>query len=402
MTTQRFHYKALGANGETLSDIVVAPNRAEAFRRLQSERKTVLELRGEEDAARNTTSKPRVSQREMLLVLQQMAVLLRARIELLETLEIITGSFPGRPIAACLRATANGLRRGDRLAKALGENAPFLPAYVIALIQAGESSGRLALVLEESARQMAFEQRVGKDVGNALIYPLFLVASGAASVGFLFYVVVPRFADMLHSARAELSGLSAFVINTGVAFHANAPWVIAAMALLVFAAVALARMPETKRLLSQVGHATPGLQVLLVTRQRAAWSRIMSIALAAGVDVMAATMLAAGALPEGSLKHQAQAAIASLRAGRPVDEAFLKSNTLSIVDASLIRAGQRSGALSEMFRAVADRNDEDMRDALKRFTLAVEPLAIGIVASMIGAIVIGLVSALASIYDSIG
>ena len=43
-----------------------------------------------------------------------------------------------------------------------------------------------------------------------------------------------------------------------------------------------------------------------------------------------------------------------------------------------------------------------MRDALKRFTLILEPIAIATVAGMIGAIVLGLVSALASIYDAIG
>ena len=55
-----------------------------------------------------------------------------------------------------------------------------------------------------------------------------------------------------------------------------------------------------------------------------------------------------------------------------------------------------------MFRAVAERNDESMRDALKRFTLIVEPLSIAAVASLIGVIVLGLVSALAGIYESIG
>lgn len=141
---------------------------------------------------------------------------------------------------------------------------------------------------------------------------------------------------------------------------------------------------------------------MLLTRQRAAWSRIMALALAAEVDVLEATTLAAQALPVGKTQQGALAAIPMLRAGRPLDEAFLKSQALSQIDASLVRAGQRSGALAEMFRAVADRNDEDMRDALKGFTAILEPAAIAVVAGLIGAIVLGLVSALASIYDSIG
>jgi general secretion pathway protein F len=386
-----------------MSDSLTAETRVDALRRLARDHKTVLELT-EIGAAHSVAAPNRANapSEEAVLALRQLAVMTRAGVDLLEAIEIIAASLPGRPLANSLRATAIALRQGDRLAKALQHGAPVYPPYVYALIRAGEASGRLPLVLEEASRQMTFERRVALDIQNALVYPGFLVVSGVASVGFLFYVVVPRFADMLRNARANLDGLSAFVLNTGVAFHDNALLVLTGLALAGFAIFAFASTVEGRRVLSAIAHATPGLRSLLLTRQRAAWSRIMALALAAGVDVLEATTLAASALPEGKLKRDAHAAIPMLRSGRPVDEAFLKTNALSVVDASLVRAGQRSGAMGEMFRAVADRNDEDMRDALKRFTLILEPLAIAVVASLIGAIVIGLVSALASIYDSIG
>lgn len=399
MSTRRFHYRALGPDGAPVADSVIADTRADALDRLARERKTVLDLHEAVDVGASST---RVTGDEAALALRQLAVMLRAGVELLEALDIIAVSLPGRPIADRLRATAISLRQGDRLAKALQDSAPFYPPYVYALVRAGEASGRLPLVLEEAARQMAFEQRVGRDIQNALVYPGFLVASGAASVAFLFYVVVPRFAAMLANTRTAPTGLSAFVLNTGVAFHDHAVAIIVALALAAFAIAGFVSTAEGKRMMSALAVATPGLGRLLRTRERANWSRIMALALAAGVDVLEATSLAAGAAPEGQVKASALASIAALRAGRPVDEAFLKSHTLSVVDASLVRAGQRSGSMSEMFRAVADRNEEEMRDALKRFTLILEPVAIGAVAMMIGAIVLGLVSALAGVYDSIG
>ncbi len=402
MSARRFQYRALGADGAMIADSILADTRADALRRLSREHKTVLDLSEADDANAQSASNARVSHDEVSLALRQLAVMMRAGVDLLEALGIIAASLQGRPIADALRATSASLRQGDRLAKALHQGAPFYPAYVYALICAGEASGRLPLVLEEAARQMAFEQRVRRDIQNALVYPAFLVASGMASVSFLFYVVVPRFADMLRNARADLSGLSAFVIDAGVTFHDNVLLISGAAVLAALAVAVFSSTAEGKNALSALAHATPGLRILLRTRQRAAWSRIMAIALAAGVDVLEATGLAAGALPEGKQKQGALASIAALRGGRPVDEAFLGSGTLSVVDASLIRAGQRSGAMGEMFRAVADRNDEEMRDALKRFTLILEPVAIAIVALMIGAIVLGLVSALAGIYDSIG
>jgi general secretion pathway protein F len=400
MTARRFRYRAIGADGAQVSDSVIATTRADALRVLAREQKTVLDLR--EAAGATQVGGGSVSHEEAALVLRQLAVMMRAGIEILEALDTIALSFQGRPVADHLRATAISLRQGERLANSLRSGAPFYPAYVYALIAAGEASGRLPLVLEEAARQMAFELRVGRDVQNALVYPAFLVVSGSLSVMFLFYVVVPRFAEMLRNTRTEMNGLSAFVLNVGVAFHDHALLILISLALSAVGLAAFASTAEGKRALSALAHAMPGLGALLRTRQRAAWSRIMALALAAGVDVLEATTLASLAAPEGRLKSGAQASITALRAGRPVDEAFLKSGTLSVIDASLIRAGQRSGAMGEMFKAVADRNDEEMRDALKRFTLILEPVAIGVVATMIGMIVLGLVSALAGVYDSIG
>ena len=405
MSARRFLYRALGPDGATTSDWVVAETRADALRRLTRDRKTVLDLKEVSGGGAGVPGANRaaISSDDRALVLKQLAVMTRAGVELLESLDIIATGLQGRLVADCLRNAALALRRGDSLAVALRGAAPLsYPPYVYALVGAGEASGRLALVLEEASRRLELDLRVERDIQNALVYPGFLVLSGIASVSFLFYVVVPRFADMLRNARADLSGFSGFVITTGVAFHDNALAIIIGVVSVVFALFSLARTPDGKRTLSTIAHGVPGLRTLLLTRQRAAWSRIMALALAAGVDVLAATALAAASLPEGKLKRDAQASIKALRSGRPVDEAYMKTNVLSVVDASLIRAGQRSGALGEMFRAVADRNDEQMRDALKRFTLIVEPLAIAIVASMIGAIVLGLVSALASIYDSIG
>lgn len=402
MSGRRFTYRAVGPDGAAVTSTIVADTRADALRRAAREGATVIELREAGEASLAATGAVKVSPEEAALVLKQLAVMIRAGVELLEALEIIAASLPGKPVADRLRAAAISLRQGDRLARALQTAAPFYPPYVYALIRAGEASGRLAQVLEEAARQMAFEQRVGRDIQNALVYPAFLVASGAASVMFLFYVVVPRFAEMLRNARAELNGLSALVIDAGETFHDNAALILGLIALAGAGLATFAATTEGKRALSTVAHATPGLRLLLLTRQRTAWSRIMAISLAAGVDVLEATALAAGALPEGKLKHDAMRAIPALRAGRPVDEAFLKSNALSVVDASLVRAGQRSGAMGEMFRAVADRNEEEMRDTLKRFTLILEPAAIALVALFIGAIVLGLVSALVGIYESIG
>lgn len=398
MSERRFTYRAIDSGGQTTTSVMTAPSRADALRKLQGEHKVVLEVN--EAPAANGANGARIKSEERIQVLRQLAVMARAGVELLEALDTIAASLQGRPIAAHVREAAIQLRQGHNLAKAFQTAAPFYPPYVYALMRAGDASGKLAPVLDEAVRQLGYEERGKRDIQNALAYPAFLVVSGFVSVGFLFYAIVPRFAEMLRNANAHLTGLSAFVIGAGEFFRDNAPLVLGTAATLIALTIGALSSAGGKRALADIGRATPGLRQLMQARRRSGWARIMAITLESGVGVLDATALAAASLNLG--QSETAASIQALRGGKRIDETFLKAGLLSTVDASLVRAGQRSGALAEMFRAVADRNEEDFRDALKRVTMLVEPLAIAIVASAIGVIVLSLVSALASIYESIG
>jgi|CXWL01.1.fsa_nt_gi general secretion pathway protein F len=398
MSERRFTYRALDASGQTATSTLTAGSRAEALKRLQSENKVVLDVSETgDDAAPNVGA---IKPEERIQVLRQLAVMSRAGVELLEALDTIAASLQGRPIATHVREAATQLRQGHHLARAFQTAAPFYPPYVYALMRAGDASGKLSLVLDEAVRQLAYEDRSKRDIQNALAYPAFLVVSGFLSVGFLFYAIVPRFAEMLRNANAQLTGLSAFVIGAGEFFRDNAVLVLGIVGVLIAALVTALTSPNGKRALGDFARTTPGLRGIMLARRRAGWARIMAITLESGVGVLDATALAGASL--NLAQSDISTAVQALRGGKRIDETFHKAGLLSAVDASLVRAGQRSGALAEMFRAVADRNEDDFRDSLKRLTMLVEPLAIAIVASAIGVIVLSLVSALASIYESIG
>lgn len=398
----RFTYRVVEPGGKTVAAALEAKDRADALRQLRGDQKVVVSLEQQSEGEAVTLFGPRVSVDDRIQTLRQLAVMVRAGVELLEAIETVASAMQNRPIAPQLQAAASNLRKGRSLAEAYRSAVPGYPAYVYALMRAGESSGNLGAVLDEAVRQLSYEERVRRDLQNALTYPSLLVVGGMLSVGFLFYAVVPRFADMLRNANAEITGLTAAVIGLGDIFSAQGPLLLAVFLAALFGLFAALSTPSGRRALGQMALGTPGLGGLLRTRRRAMWARIMAITLGAGVDVLEAAGLAGESLDDEETKKATPRAIQSLRMGKRIDETFQEAKLLTDVDASLIRVGQRSGALAQMFAAVADRGEDDYRDALKRLTTLIEPVAIAVVATAIGVVVISLVSALVSIYDSIG
>lgn len=398
----RFTYRVVEPGGKTVAAALEARDRTEALRQLRLDNKVVVSLEEAASGEAAAPFAPGVSADDRIQVLRQLAVMARAGVELLEAIDTVAGAMATRPIAGQLRAAAANLRRGQNLSEAVRAAVPGYPAYVCALMRAGESSGNLGSVLDEAVRQLSHEERAKRDLQNALAYPALLVVGGALSIGFLFYAIVPRFGEMLRNADAQLTGVSALVIAAGDVFSAYGPLILFGAAAAAAAVAAALAAPPGRRALRDAAYATPVLGALLRTRRRALWARTMAITLGAGVDVLEAAALAGASLGGAGAPQSAARSIQALRLGQRIDEVFLKAGLLTEVDASLIRVGQRSGALAAMFKAAADRNEDEYRDALKRLTALVEPVAIALVAGAIGVVVISLVSALASIYDSIG
>jgi len=127
----------------------------------------------------------------------------------------------------------------------------------------------------------------------------------------------------------------------------------------------------------------------------------MSIALGAGVGILDATRLAADSVAAGPMRAALLAAMTEIRKGRPVADAMADGRLLDAMDVSLVRVGQRTGSLAEMYGAIADYRDEQLASLVKRMTVLVEQLAIALVGAAIGAIVVSLVGAMTTVYGAI-
>lgn len=399
---RQFSYRGKGADGADLSETIHAPDRRSALISLRQQGVTILSIEERSKSTSGVLSGHRERQEDNLLVLQQLAILTRSGIPLLESLDSVASALEGRPVAARLSTAAAALRRGDPIASAMRSVFPRFPPHVHALIRLGETNGKLALVLEEAVRQLRFQAALRRDVLNALIYPLFLLTVASGAVAFLFLVVVPRFATMIGPAREHLSGLSAAVLDIGMFVHDRPLLVVTGLVILLCACSWLALSPQGQRIALRAMSHWPIVGERIAVAQRADWARIMAFAMSSGVGILDAAGLAFAGVPEGWFRDSLSGSISALRRGESVAAAFGASNALDAIDMSLLRTGQRTAQLGMMFTLVADRHEEQLRTELKRGLAILEQAAIALVALAIGVVVIGLVGAMTSMYEAVG
>jgi general secretion pathway protein F len=397
---RQFQYRAVTREGRAVKDIIRARDEPAALRGLMASGLTVTSL-SEVSFAETNLSDRAFRPGERVLLMRQLALMLQAGVPLLEALETVASGVVARRGRLQLLAVITALKGGSTLGAALRAHAPGFPYYVYAMAEVGEAAGRIPEVLRTAADQMAYEDRLRRDFVNALTYPALLACAGVAAVAFIFIEIVPRFSALIESNGGQMPALSRVVFAVGDFVNSHLVAValgLAALGALVGLAVS---HPEGRRRLYAMGHWTPVIGGLLKAREIATWARLTAFSLSHGVALLDASALSRQALPAGRFRSGLEAFDFELRTGAAVDVSLGRHTGLTAMDLSLLRAGQKSGALATMFALLADSYDDLLKDRMKQFTALAEPAAIGAISVVVGLIALSLIMALASIYEAV-
>jgi len=242
-----FTYSALSSLGQSVSGELIAEHERAALRELKRRGLTPLSLAIAARARRQLLSWTRQpSTEDHIRLANELAVLVEAGVSLSEAIDIATRSPVYNIFGDALGGLGRDLRRGMSVPDAVRANITTFPVYVYQLLEAGNQTGMLTGALKDASLQMQFDERVRKDIRNALIYPMFLIAMGTTATLFIFLFVVPRFAGMMKGRLQLMPPFSRGIFLVGMFLRDNIVPVVGLGFVLVAALVLLLRRPSVR------------------------------------------------------------------------------------------------------------------------------------------------------------
>jgi general secretion pathway protein F len=394
-----YRFRAVNTDGAPVAGRLSAASEREALRQLRARDLVALELaRGNAGASRGRVrGSRRLKPADLAISIRELATLLSAGVPLAEAVNSLAQAHAEDPTGIAYQRVYRGLTSGVPFSAAIQSSGLELPAYVHQLAAAGELSGKLAQALRDAATQMEYDEQVARDVRTALVYPSVLVASGIAAVLVVFIVVVPRFANILKSTRAEVPALSKWVIGAGVFVKDNLLWVALLLAAAIAAMVFTLRRREVRARIYQGLARAPLIGAWLQESETGKWAATLGTLLENRVPLVAAMELVEGSVGLEQLRRQLQQALKDVRAGKKLADALEANGALPPTGLNLLRVGERSGELPEMLRALAALHSDAARDRMKRFLALLEPAAIIVIGGVIGVIMIAVMLAITSL-----
>ena len=114
------------------------------------------------------------------------------------------------------------------------QNVLKLPEFYKQSIKISENGGLLESVLLELSIFLKEQDRIKKQVGSAMAYPLFILFISFFMVGFMLSFIVPKITDIFTQIHQELPPSTKIVIALGNFFSNNYPYIILTFVVVIF------------------------------------------------------------------------------------------------------------------------------------------------------------------------
>lgn len=381
----RFEIKAVKNNGEVTLLALDAPNDGEAVSQARSQGYTVLAVK-QKGAALAWPVLTR-SRFQLLLFTQELLALLEAGLSLVEAMEALNEKEQRPESRRVLERLIRRLYEGQTLSVALQQFPDIFPPLYLATVRASEKTGDLENALGRYVAYQTQADVVRKKMINASIYPALLITVGGLVLMFLLAYVVPRFAHVYEAMGTDLPLFSRLLLAWGHLLEAHAGTLLLALVVVLVGAAYLLSLAAVKRWFGTQLWKIPAVGERMRIYQLARFYRMLGMLLTGGTPVVPALGMVSGLL-QASLRERLLLAASAIREGRSISLAMHSNGLTTPVALRMLRVGERTGQMGGMMERIASFYEEEMAQAVERFTRLFEPVLMAFIGLVIGAVVI--------------
>ena len=373
-----YHYKAVDAGGRETRGVMEVDSPRQARAQLREQGLFPLEVT-QLDAANDPAAPQRavrLSTTDLTNITRQLATLLAAGLTVDGTLTALIEQADKQQEKQILAGLRGDVLAGKSLAAAMGRYPRVFSALYRTLVNAGESSGKLADVLLKLADYVEERQALKQKLQLALIYPAIVLTVSIIVVIALLTYVVPQVVGVFQNTSQTLPlltrlllGFSTFVQITGIY------WLIGGVIAFWLARRALKNI-NTQRRCDSALLKTPIVGRMARSRNAAQLASTLSILVGSGVPVVTALAASSGVLTNLPMREALERATRAVQEGASLSRALGASRLFPPVMVHLIASGEASGRLPETLSSAARQQQNEVTLRVTAFAALAEPLLI--------------------------
>jgi type IV pilus assembly protein PilC len=294
----------------------------------------------------------------------------------------------GKGFKPILRNVTEKVEAGEAFSVALSAHPKVFTKLFVSMVEAGETGGLLAEILDRVATYLEATSRLKKKVKSAMMYPLIVCFIAIGIALFLLIKVIPIFADIYKDFGAKLPGPTQALIEVSNILRAYFILFAAGVGALIFAFVKFKNTRRGAMIWDRVKLKFPVFGKLIHKIALARFSRTFAALLRSGVPILETLRIVGQSSGNTQVETAVEKTAVSIEKGENLAMAMGQHKIFSPMLVRMVAAGEQTGKVDVMLEKISDFYDEEIEATLSGLTSLIEPLLIVFLGVVVGTIVV--------------
>lgn len=385
-----FHYEGINKSGQKMIGEIQARSLAIAKADLRKQGIVTNKVVKKRKPLLDRKNK-KITPGDITVFSRQLATMIESGIPLVQSFDIVSKGQTNKRLKTLIEDIKSDVETGLTLAEALIKHPEHFNELFCNLIDAGEKSGSLDVMLDKVATYKEKIETIKKKIKKALTYPMaVLVVAFIVSAGLLMFVV-PQFESLFKGFGADLPAMTKAVVNMSKFMQSYWYIIFGALGGAIYAFIyAKNHSTDFAQTIDRALLKFPVIGPIMEKAAIARFTRTLSITFAAGLPLVEALKSVAGATGNIIFSKATDKIREEVSTGQQMYVAMENTHLFPNMVVQMVAIGEESGALEKMLGKVADFYEEDVDNAVDALSSLLEPIIMSILGILVGGLVIAM------------
>ena len=393
----KFQYTARTRDGKLESDVVEAPSIEGAISILQDQQLIIINIKPYNTSESFTfealinkilTLLNRVKNEEIVLFTKQLAVLIQAKVPLVQSLRVMERQVGNPNFSQIISEVANDVDAGMIFSRALAKHPKVFSNFFIQMIRSGEISGRLEETLVYLAVYINRQYLLNSKAKGAMIYPAFIVVAFLVVGVVMLIFVIPNITAILVESGQKLPLVTRILIGLAN-FMKSWGWILFIVlgAGAYFVIMSIKKSPEWRYVYDGLKLRFPIFGTLLKKIYLARFAETLSTLSSAGIAISQSLEITADVIGNAVYRRIILESNEAVRKGGNISTVFARYSEILPMVTQMITIGEQTGKLDTILKQVANFFTEEVNRAFDNLVNLIEPILIVVLGAGVGILV---------------
>ena len=387
-----FKYKGYDKDGRVIEDSIDSASKDSAVKVLQEQGIFITKISQiKKKASESLLDKSKIKKRDVVVFTRMLSTMVNADMPIIEGLDISIEQLPEGRLRHVVRRIINDIKSGKALSEALAAHPKIFSKLYIAMVKAGEASGKLGKILEQLFYFMERMESLKRKITSAMIYPSIVMFVSVSIISVFFLVLIPKFKENFSDMGDKLPTITKAVFSFSDFYSSYFHYFAIFMIVVIVVFIRLIKTKKGRYYFDSLKLKFPfrvGTLIKKVVLVRV--TRTLGTLMGNGVPVIDAldivTNASGNVIMENLLIHVKR----KISSGERLASTLSKSPLIPKMMIQMISMGEESGQLSQMLDKVSQFYDSDVDIAVERLVSAITPIVIIFLAVFVAIILVAL------------